>query len=176
MNKLDDKWLPLLHEVIAQHKLDIEKSGHGLHHWLRVIDIGMRLADADPRVDRDVIVAFGLLHDSARTHDNYCEEHGPNSLNVIRALDSCIPLDDNQKLMLSFACVNHTSADCNHFPLFEPTLHACFDADRLDLWRVGIVPDSKYLFTDAGKDPELQAWANSNGENWTIPVWAHDLI
>ena len=32
----------------------------------------------------------------------------------------------------------------------DPTIDACFDADRLDLWRVGIIPDPKRMATDIG--------------------------
>ena len=32
----------------------------------------------------------------------------------------------------------------------NPTVDACFDADRLDLMRVGIIPDSKRMATERG--------------------------
>lgn len=177
MNSSDlEKWKPLYNAVVEQHKLDLDVSGHGPHHWFRVIDIGLRLCEQMPEVDRDVIIAFGLLHDSARTHDQYCEKHGPDSLLVINKLRHLIPLDATQMLHVMIACCNHTSASNFDFPIHEPTLHVCFDSDRLDLWRVGIVPDNRYLFTDAAKLPEIHEWANANGEHWTIPAWANDLI
>lgn len=178
MTELPSKWLPLLDAVTKQHKLDLDKSGHGPHHWFRVIDIGLTLAKNAPElnIDTDVIIGFGLLHDSARTHDGHCLKHGPESLTVIRELHDLIPLNNDQMLLLSIACVNHTSAQNTDFPIHEPTLHACFDSDRLDLWRVGILPDSRYLFLDVSKSEEIQQWANDNGNNWTIPTWAQELI
>ena len=35
----------------------------------------------------------------------------------------------------------------------------CWDADRLDLGRVGIRPDPRRLFTAAARSPELLSWA-----------------
>lgn len=34
----------------------------------------------------------------------------------------------------------------------DPTIDACFDADRLDLGRVGIIPDPGRLATEKGKE------------------------
>ena len=34
----------------------------------------------------------------------------------------------------------------------NPTIDACFDADRLDLWRVRIIPDPARLATEKGKE------------------------
>lgn len=34
----------------------------------------------------------------------------------------------------------------------DPTIDACFDADRLDLWRVGIKPDPSLMATEIGAD------------------------
>ena len=34
----------------------------------------------------------------------------------------------------------------------DPTLATCWDADRLDIGRVGLDVDSQYLFTDFAKE------------------------
>ena len=34
----------------------------------------------------------------------------------------------------------------------NPTIDACFDADRLDLWRVNVIPDPARLATEKGKE------------------------
>lgn len=177
MTKLDPKWLPLIEAIKAQSKLQLDRSGHGPHHWFRVIDNGLRLAEHDPEIDTDVIIAFGLLHDSGRTHDEHCTIHGKVAgAYVIPALLELIPLSSEQLMLTVIACTNHTSAMPNDFPMYDNTLLACFDADRLDLWRVGILPDNKYLFTDTAKLPEIQKWANANAAEWTIPSWAQELF
>lgn len=176
IKSLDPKWHPLFKAVVAQHKLDLEHSGHGPHHWFRVINNGLRLASMDSEIDPDVVIAFGLLHDSARTHDEHCLKHGPESARVINELRDLIPIDNEQLLWLMIACQNHTSASVDDFPIFDHTIRACMDADRLDLWRVGILPNNKYLFLDISKSDEIQEWANDNAENWTIPSWGVELL
>jgi uncharacterized protein len=41
----------------------------------------------------------------------------------------------------------------------DNTIQTCWDADRLDLGRVGIVPDPSRLCTAAAKEPAIRAWA-----------------
>ena len=45
------------------------------------------------------------------------------------------------------ACELHTVCHCTG----NPTIDACFDADRLDLMRVGITPDPERMATERGK-------------------------
>jgi uncharacterized protein len=49
----------------------------------------------------------------------------------------------------------HTEAS----PTDEPTLGVCWDADRLNLWRVGKEPLPQYLSTPRAKNPETIEWA-----------------
>jgi len=56
-------------------------------------------------------------------------------------------LTETQLKMLERACKGHTygrKTAC-------PTVATCWDADRLDIGRVGITPDSNYLFSDEAK-------------------------
>ncbi len=48
----------------------------------------------------------------------------------------------------------------------------CWDADRLDLGRVGITPRRKKLCTEGAKDPDLFTWVAKRGEIFFVP----DLI
>jgi uncharacterized protein len=50
--------------------------------------------------------------------------------------------------LLQEACRLHTSAHRTG----NPTIDACFDADRLDLGRVGITPDPNKMATEKGKE------------------------
>jgi uncharacterized protein len=50
-----------------------------------------------------------------------------------------------EKLVL--ACQIHTDGTTST----DATVGVCFDADRLDLGRVGIEPDSELMSTDAGR-------------------------
>ena len=67
----------------------------------------------------------------------------PRAAENLKSIRHLVPLDDVQFQLLLRACSGHTHAnkcDC-------PTLASCWDADRLDLGRVGITPHSHYLFT-----------------------------
>ena len=57
------------------------------------------------------------------------------------------PCTDDQFRWLQEACRLHTTT--HHTS--NPTIDACFDADRLDLGRVGITPDPEEMATEKGK-------------------------
>ena len=50
--------------------------------------------------------------------------------------------------LLQEACRLHTT----ELKTGNPTIDACFDSDRLDLWRVGLIPDPARLATEKGKE------------------------
>ena len=52
-------------------------------------------------------------------------------------------LSDEDVERLRFACEHHTHQDHHD----DPTVGACWDADRLELGRVGIDPDPSYFNT-----------------------------
>ena len=56
-------------------------------------------------------------------------------------------LSDKQMQKLVSACRTHTDGMTSS----DPTIGVCFDADRLDLSRVGIRPELSFLSTDAAK-------------------------
>ena len=49
------------------------------------------------------------------------------------------------------------------------TVQTCWDADRLDLGRVGIVPQPEKLCTEGARDPDLFKWAVRGGEGLFVP-------
>ena len=51
----------------------------------------------------------------------------------------------------------------------DPALRACWDADRLDLWRVGIDPDPERLCTAHARKPEVLMRANRLAEASSRP-------
>ena len=121
---------------------------HGLSHWERVERNGLLLAT--PECDLTVIRLFAYLHDSCRENDGYDEEHGPRASKMMEGLRKTLlkDLSDEQFKMLQEACHLHTSTHRTG----NPTIDACFDADRLDLGRVGITPDPEKMATDKGKE------------------------
>ena len=50
------------------------------------------------------------------------------------------------------------------------TVQTCWDADRLDLGRVGTTPRVEKLCTEGAKDPGLLKWAVKRGEALLVPA------
>ncbi len=146
----------LLEAVRAQYALDWYGI-HGLHHWERVRDNGARLAPCTG-ADPVVVEFFAALHDSRRLNDARDLHHGPRAAAWIRTLDpSLLPLTPGQIELLAEACRTHTRGVATD----DATLGTCWDADRLDLFRVGRRPDPRQLVTDAARDLNILEWAIS---------------
>jgi uncharacterized protein len=131
------------------------RGTHGITHWARVQANGLRIAEANG-ADREVVILFALFHDSRRVNEGGDRDHGLRGGEFARSLrGELIHLDDERFERLFEACRRHT-----HGPTDEdPTLLACWDADRLDLGRVGIDPDPWRLGTPAARN--LREWATA---------------
>lgn len=120
-------------------------SDHGPAHWFNVLRLGEALCDADPRASWPVVCAFAFLHDHARADERADPEHGERAAAaaplVLKAAGVALTRGERKLLLAAIADHAHgaTSPD--------PTVAACWDADRLDLIRVGTVPDPKFLST-----------------------------
>lgn len=127
---------------------------HGVVHWARVLQNGLRIAEANG-ADREVVTLFALFHDSRRVNEGRDDGHGLRGGELARSLrGKLIHLDDDRFDLLFEACRLHTAGHTAR----DRTLSACWDADRLDLGRVGITPDPRRLGTEAGRD--ILAWAH----------------
>ena len=120
---------------------------HGIDHWDRVYQNGQKLIT--PKVNSLVVGLFAYLHDSCRYDDGEDLEHGPRAADYIDTLRDTLLKDvsDENIYLLKEACRLHTVSERTG----NPTIDACFDADRLDLDRVGIIPDPARLATEKGK-------------------------
>lgn len=120
---------------------------HGISHWDRVYNNGLKLIT--PEVNSLVVSLFAYLHDSCRLNDGEDINHGKRAAKWIDTLrDTYLKtVSDEDIVLLKEACCLHTIAHKTG----NPTIDACFDADRLDLWRVGIIPDPQRLATEKGK-------------------------
>ncbi len=152
--------MSLLETILPGYVLDRDGL-HGLRHWGRVLENGLRLAPltgADPRV----VTLFALFHDARRENDDHDPEHGVRGAALARELREAgerygvlhdLP-DDSFQLLIT-ACTLHTSARSHA----DVTVATCFDADRLDLPRCGIRVDPARLCTPAARDMEIVGWA-----------------
>lgn len=138
----------LLCLIIQQFKLDIN-GYHGIKHWKSVERFGIKIAKK-AKTDLAVVRLFAYLHDAKR-HDEFLDpEHGKRSARFIKKLYKKGLLDLNKKQLsqLVFACKHHNSLDAKSNDI---TIQVCWDADRLDLSRIGIMPSSCFLYTEEAK-------------------------
>lgn len=147
--------------LVAHLRKEFRLDWHGIHgaaHWSRVRFHGVSLARG-LGLDTRVPAMFGLVHDSQRRNDDHDPEHGPRAAEYADWLwrKGVIALDAESLALLKVACVGHSNGHVDAHPLVQ----VCWDADRLDLGRVGIRPDPRYLCTGLAKDPERieRAWA-----------------
>ena len=137
---------------------------HGVIHWSRVYDNGVKLAEQDG-VNIRVVQLFSIFHDSRRRNESSDKEHGRRGANLAVTLREYVPLNDADFSLLITACELHTSAVTHE----NMTVQACFDSDRLDLGRVGIIPDPKYLCTPLAKKQEIIEWACKRSLHHELP-------
>ncbi|WP_343759386.1 hypothetical protein [Deinococcus depolymerans] len=123
-----------------------KRSIHGPAHWQRVQAHAERLALA---AGGDVAVArhFAWFHDAERLDEWYDLGHGARAAALVRAWRDRLPLSDAQVDLLARACERHELGEVSD----DPTVGACWDADRLELTRVGLQPDPRYMSTVAGQ-------------------------
>jgi len=132
--------------AIQEFKHDIN-SLHGIQHWNEVYENGLILGKQQ-FVDLPVVIAFAFLHDCKRTSDAPCVAHGPEAAQFIETLTpSDLELNPTQHQVLIQACKGHTLGTITD----HPTIGACWDADRLDLLRIGITPHESLMSTEFGK-------------------------
>jgi uncharacterized protein len=123
------------------------KSVHGPAHWQRVEKNALTIAD-DNGADVDVVRLFALLHDSKREDDGSDLQHGHRAALYAATLrGNFFHLSDENFDRLTYACERHTYGELSE----DPTIGACWDADRLDLPRVGILPSPRFMSTLLGK-------------------------
>lgn len=143
---------------------------HGYPHWRRVELNGIKIATAN--TDEDVVRCFAYLHDCARVSNGPDEEHGPRAAEVALTLRNTLlaALTDEQMDKLLRACREHTTTHRTG----DDTIDVCFDADRLDLGRVGITPDPYKMATVNGalaaKELDAEPASASHFQSAAVPV------
>jgi uncharacterized protein len=139
---------------IIRHQYRLHWLGtHGVIHWGRVYENGIKLAEQDG-VNTDVVQFFSIFHDSRRRNESTDKGHGERGAQLAIEMRADVHLNDDDFSLLITACNLHTSARTHD----DITVQACFDSDRLDLGRVGTVPDAEYLCTPVAKMQDTIKW------------------
>jgi uncharacterized protein len=145
---------PLVERLRRVYALDWHGT-HGWPHWVRVRENGLRLAQATG-ADSVIVELFALFHDIARVNEGADPAHGARGAAMVAACAADFPtLDGARRELLRFACTHHTDRRTDG----DVTVQTCWDADRLDLGRVGVRPDPNRLCTLAARDVSVIAWA-----------------
>lgn len=159
---------PILDAVLEDYTLP-RGGDHGVAHWARVYENGLRLAEETGAIV-DVVRLFAVLHDSRRINEHTDPEHGPRAAEFARTLRGRLfDLPDHEFKLLHRACAGHTLERTHP----DVTIQTCWDADRLDLGRVGITPHPKYLCTETARRPATIQWADGRVSSGAVPsfVW-----
>lgn len=127
-------------------------SPHGPSHWGRVKTNGFEIAKYTDGVNLDVVELFAFLHDSCRLNDGSDSGHGKRAVAFSETLrGEYFDLKDDEFEIFSYACEHHTIGKTEG----NITVQACWDADRLDLGRVGVTPHPDYLCTEYARRPDV---------------------
>ena len=144
------EWHPIIREVIDGYELDINGI-HGINHWSRVLVNGMRLAE-ETGANHKVIIAFALLHDCKRENDGRDPKHGLRGAQHGKLIRDRLPtMTDEEFNLFDDAAERHAQGHLDA----DITVQTCWDADRLDLCRVGTYPEPRWLCTDAAQRADV---------------------
>jgi hypothetical protein len=136
-----------LWKTVSQSQHSSLSPIHGLTHWRRVFENGLIIAN-ETRANVDLVELFALFHDSCRLNDSKDPDHGRRAAEWVASMRSDfsnIPEDLFQYLLEAL----HDHTHVRHTDNIH--IATCWDADRLDLGRVGTIPDPEYMNTEIGK-------------------------
>jgi len=142
---------PITSEIVTQpfiehccHVYQMDHNGfHGFAHWMRVLHNGRLLAETE-NVNLTIVELFCLLHDTQRQNEDRDPEHGPRAADYAQAIRGTLfDLEDDEMDLLTEALTYHSDG----YTEGDVTVQVCWDADRLDLGRVGIKPIPSRLCT-----------------------------
>jgi uncharacterized protein len=137
-----------LNLVQPQFRLDLHHSYHGISHWARVWRNAKELCN-EMEVDPTVPCLFSFFHDSQRFDEGNDFGHGARACSWLEQLyiKRKLSITAIELHLLCEAVSWHSDGKTDA----DPIIQICWDADRLDLGRVGVMPDATYLCTDHAK-------------------------
>src|SRR5689334_2687085 len=130
----------------------IDSSVHGERHWRAVARAAVEIRRADPAPDGTVLFLFAALHDARRELETRDPEHGPRAARLAEQLraDGVFVVDDERMAKLVEACELHDTGVVSD----DPTIGACYDADRVNLTRLGFTIDHALLSRPVTRDDD----------------------
>jgi uncharacterized protein len=145
----------VVHTILEEFALEWG-GDHGVYHWARVLENGVRLTE-ETVANIEVVQLFALFHDSKRFKEVSDPNHGQRGADFAAKLrGQLFDLSDQEFRLLHRACAGHTHERTHP----DTTIQTCWDADRLDIGRVGTKPHPSRLCTEAAKRPDVIKWAD----------------
>jgi len=162
--------IPLVLKTVLEDYVLPWHGDHGVVHWARVLENGMRLAE-NTGANVEVVQLFAVIHDSRRQNEVTDPEHGPRAAEFAMELRGGVfDLDEHEFRLLHKACHGHSHERTHP----DVTIQTCWDSDRLDLGRVGIMPHPSRLCTEVAKRPETIKWADGRASFGVVPDFVKD--
>ncbi len=166
---------PIVQTILDEYALPWN-GDHGVAHWARVLENGLRLCPITG-AKVEVVRLFAVFHDSKRVHEYNDPDHGQRGAGFAAALRGRLfDLPDEDFRLLYRACAGHTHERTHP----DITIQTCWDSDRLDLGRVGVMPHPSRLCTEAAKAKAMIQWADGRAsfritpalirEEWRVSV------
>lgn len=153
---------PIIHRILEDYALPWHGT-HGVGHWARVLENGLRLAEKTG-ANIEVVQLFAIFHDSRRINEGTDDGHGKRGADLAAELrGDWFNFPDADFDLLYAACAGHTDGETDA----DITIQTCWDADRLDLGRVGICPEPRKLCTPAAR--KLIRWADGRACFEVVP-------
>ncbi|MEZ5503365.1 MAG: hypothetical protein R3E50_12230 [Halioglobus sp.] len=135
----------------ARREFRLDWDGiHGAPHWSRVRHNGLLLAEHTGANTR-VVEYFAFIHDLGRRTTTTTRSTDCAPPLAERIAGDLIDISETELALLTEACCGHSDGHI----IADVTVMTCWDADRLDLGRVGIRPDPRRLCSEVAKRPRL---------------------
>ncbi len=159
----------ILQAILAEYALPWD-GDHGVAHWARVYENGHCLA-GETGANLQVVSLFAVFHDSRRHNEGTDPEHGQRGADFAKRLrGDKFQIDDAAFELLYRACAGHTHEHTHA----DATIQTCWDADRLDLGRVGITPCPDKLCSTVARQKRMIEWADERARCDRIPAFVRD--
>ena len=140
------------------------KGIHGMYHWARVLENGLKLSEVNG-ADKRIIILFALYHDSKRESDGFDPQHGKRgALFAKHFRNHLFQIEDHAFQKLTYACECHSDELMDN----DVTIQTCWDSDRLDLGRVGIMPKKILLGRSVSDHLEIFELSTERGFSCSI--------
>lgn len=159
----DTQWITqeLIDVICADYQMQWEGL-HGFEHWRRVCDNGLLIASQNG-ANRKVVELFAFTHDCQRLNDGGDPQHGARASQYIKTkLKNYIELSPEELDLLCLACELHNDGHTEG----DITVQTCWDSDRLDLMRAGIMPVKFLLCTEVARRDDVIDWAVTRSCQW----------